>query len=145
MFFGSQKFDFGNARISRFCKGNKMVLAAESTGDDMHNIPMMKHITTTHVKSAWLPKGTKKKEENNDSNHNENGNIIDVLSLIPAEILNSRNRNEDLDASFDEETRGIDGTNHDKVITADDEMDVDDNLSAEGKCTCQNNFICYYT
>ena len=67
-----------------------------------------------------------------------------MLSLIPAEILNSRNRNDDLDASFDEETRGINGTNHDEVIAADDEMDVDDNLSAEGKCTCKNNFICNY-
>ena len=34
LFFGSQKFDFGNARISRFSKGNKMVLAAETTGDE---------------------------------------------------------------------------------------------------------------
>ena len=90
MFFGSQKFDFGNARISRFSKGNKTVLAAETTCDETHNIPMMTHITTTHVKSAWFPKGTEKKDENNDINHNENNNIIYVLSLIPAEILNSR-------------------------------------------------------
>ena len=76
MFLVSKKFDFENARISPFSKGNKMVLVAETTSDETHNIPMMKRITTTHVKSAWLPKGTKKIEKNNDSNQNENNKLL---------------------------------------------------------------------
>ena len=62
-------------------EGHKF-LSVASVGDEEHLIPMIGHITTTKVASAWKKRSKPKKtviEECID--------IIDVLSLIPPEYL----------------------------------------------------------
>ena len=67
---------------------------------------MMKNIKTAEVKSAWMSKSQKTKFEGKkkDDIPSDCADIIDVLSLIPPEILNSRNVGDVLQDSFDEDT-----------------------------------------
>ena len=88
-------------------KGSKKVLAAETVGSVESGLQMMKNIKTTELKSAWMSKSQTKKYEGKkkDDIPSDCEDIIDVLSLIPPEILNSRNVSDVLQDSFDEDTK----------------------------------------
>ena len=105
LFLGPNAVDIGNLRISQYMKGNQKVLAAETVGSPDSGL-QMKYIKSTEVKMAWMSKAQKKKLEIKKKNDipAECEDIIDVLSLIPPEILNSRNVGDVLQESFEEET-----------------------------------------
>ena len=65
---------------------------------------MMKDIKTTPVKSAWLHKKNSSTAKNEDDSKltDEYSEIMDILSLIPPEILNKTGNTEDSDNSLEE-------------------------------------------
>ena len=75
----------------------------ETVGLPNEEIPLMKEIKTTDVKSAWNQKKKRSKEDSDDNNRSgECSVIIDLLSLIPPQILNKRANGDDSDTSIEE-------------------------------------------
>ena len=75
----------------------------ETVGLLNEEIPLMKEIKTTQVKSAWNQKKKRSKGDSDDNNGSgECSEIIDILSLIPPQILKKRANGYDSDTSLEE-------------------------------------------
>ena len=84
-----QKFEIGNLKVeyTKDEDGRKK-FTLSSVGSLGHNIPMIQHIKTTTVPSAWQCNKSKVKKQTKLKDEDENeDNVIDVLSLIPPEML----------------------------------------------------------
>ena len=99
MFLRKQNFKLDNLEIQFLNRGSSKVLAIQTVEG------MMKNITSTHVKSAWIRKKAMKKipTDSNDVQEDVDANVIDILSLIPPESLAPRNQDQDHDGSHIEE------------------------------------------
>ena len=94
-----QNFKLDNLEIQFLNRGSSKVLAIQTVEG------MMKNITSTHIKSAWIRKKAMKKipSDSNDVQEDVDANVIDILSLIPPELLAPRNQYQDHDGSHIEE------------------------------------------
>ena len=73
----------------------------ESSGSEDKKIPMLKNIYSTKVMSAWKGK-CKQREKNIDSDCSQDcRNVIDVLSLIPPELLTNEQANDEEEQDLD--------------------------------------------
>ena len=98
----------GNIEVSTYRKisGHKY-LEVTSMGDPHLRIPMIKFIESTRVKTAWMPKGNKctNIERLNKEICKE---VVDVLSLIPPELLNDACKEESyIESNQNDEVEGI--------------------------------------
>ena len=87
-----QKFEIGNLKVE-YTKDEdgKKKFTLSSVGSLGHNIPMIQHIKTTTVPSAWQCNKSKVKKQTKLKDEDENeDNVIDVLSLIPPEMLQQK-------------------------------------------------------
>ena len=108
-------------------EGNRK-LYISSVGFPGIEIPMVQHITSTKVPRAWQSKTSenKKKQETDDTEQCES--VIDVLSLIPSDVLaeseifNAENTDVSQNERNDNEMETLDNTTVDNNTT----MDVDD-------------------
>ena len=97
--------------------------------ESTHQIPMIAEIKSTPVKSAWLPKG--KKNAGKKVTEQAEEDVIDVLSLIPPEILMAEN--EDIDeGNEDRLPQDIDEELHSKDVP----MNVDGNVYSTNQGDC---------
>ena len=80
-------FEMGNLQIvQRYDENGLKHFDVSSMGSDDKKIPMTQHIKTTGAMSAWMPKSTKGKVLK-DISSTDTDDVIDVLSLIPPELL----------------------------------------------------------
>ena len=97
MFLRQQKFSLGN--LSIYCSINEnrhKKLKLESNGIKDKQKPMMKYIYSTKILSAWKLNNKRKDKNSTESECPQDcSNVIDVLSLIPPELLSNHDLNQE--------------------------------------------------
>ena len=89
MFLYPQSFQLGNIRVTKKITNRHNKYYLQSVGLPDEELPLMKEIKTTDVKSAWIHKKNQSKDDSEDKKvSHECSEIMDILSLISPEILN---------------------------------------------------------
>ena len=121
-------FEMGNLQtVQRYEENGQKHFNASSVGSDDRKIPMIQHIKTTSAKSAWITKSTKGKVLK-DIISTDTDDVIDVLSLIPPELLQNRDIGIDNDQNLDVPNGNTDQTTSNGTNDADPKLD-DQNTS----------------
>ena len=139
MYVRPQTFTIGNLSIHySISQNDQRKIELETSGSEDKKIPMIKNIYSTKVMSAWKGK-CKQKEKSIDSNCPQDcRNIIDVLSLIPPELLTNEQSN-------DEEEQDVDNYIPEDV-SADNDIsstlpDLDPHKNGESSHDNTNNIV----
>ena len=102
MFLHPQSFQLGNIKVTKQIQNGQKKYYLQSVGLPDEEL----QIKTTEVKSAWIHKKNRSKDYSEDKNiSGECSEIMDILLLIPPEILNKRGNGDDTDTSIEEMNR----------------------------------------
>ena len=104
MFLHPQSFQLGSIRVTQKITNGHKKYYLQSVGLPDEELPLMKENKTTEVKSTWIHKKNQSKDDFKDKKvSHECSEIMDILSLIPPEMLNKRGNGDDMIEEIEEE------------------------------------------